>query len=168
MKSIPVAEIASRVNAQLPQGAFLCVNGQTPNVMTIGWGGLAYYWRRDVFVAPVRQQRHTYPLLMEGREFTVCVPKMGTMKQEIAQAGTLSGRDGDKFAAMGLAPMAAQEVSAPIIAGCDVYLECVVRAHNAFDGASTDEDIIKSAYPAGDFHTLFYGEIVACYVGEDE
>lgn len=166
MRDLAIDQVAALLSRQLPSGVFLCVGGETPNVMTVGWGGLAYYWRRDVFVAPVRQQRFTYPLLEKEGVFTISIPFEGTMQEALAKAGTLSGRDGDKFATIGLKTRKAQQLDAPVVPGCAYYLECRVRARTAFTQAETDGDIIAGTYQQGDFHTLFYGEIVACYAGE--
>ena len=150
---------------QLPKGIFLCVGGETENVMTIGWGGLSFYWGKNVYVAPIRPQRFTYPLLQKERAFTLSVPAPGAMKQELTKAGTLSGRNGNKFDAIGLQTARARVLNAPVIIGPDIALtlECVVLANNAFSLTGTDPAIVKATYAAHDFHTLFYGEIVACY-----
>lgn len=161
-----LSQIGAQLVDQLPKGVFLCVDGDVPNVMTIGWGGLAYYWRRHVFVAPVREQRHTYPMLKAAQAFTVCIPAPGDMADAVEKAGTLSGRDGDKFAAIGLQTQPAQKVGAPIIKGCAYYLECIVREQTDFSADNMDPSIVQGTYSAGDFHTLFYGEIVACYRGD--
>lgn len=166
MENIAIEAVAAAIADQLPRGAFLCVEGDTPNVMTVGWGGLAYYWKKHVYVAPVRQQRHTYPLLKAARRFTISVPHPGAMAKELAQAGTLSGRDGDKFEAMSLKTRQAKTMPVPVVEGCAWYLECVVLAENAFDAAGTDASIVDYTYKAGDFHTLFYGDVVACYAGD--
>lgn len=166
MQTIPMDQVAALVSRQLPKGIFLSVGGETPNVMTIGWGGLSFYWQRDVFTVPVRPQRHTYPLLKKAGAFTLSIPQVGTMHRELGKAGTLSGRDGDKFVAIGLSIQEGQKVAAPIIDGCACYLECVVRAEADFTGARTDPSITNYTYKAGDYHTLFFGEIVACYTGD--
>lgn len=158
---------AALIMDQLPEGAFLCVDGDVPNVMTVGWGGISYFWRKDVFIAPVRRQRHTYELLQKAGAFTLCVPKPGEMRRELALAGSLSGRDGDKFAAIGLQWKKARASNTPVIPECALILECVVRARNDFTGDLTDSSIIEYTYAAGDFHTLFYGEIVARYEGAE-
>ena len=149
---------------QLPKGIFLCVGG-TENVMTIGWGGLAFYWGKNIFVAPIRPQRFTYPLLEKEMAFTLSVPAPDTMTEELAKAGTLSGRDGNKFDAIGLHTMPARMVNAPVIVGPNIALtlECRVLATHDFTAAGTDRSIVRSAYAAHDFHTLFYGEILMCY-----
>lgn len=161
-----IGKMGALVAEQLPKGIFLCVGGDAPNVMTIGWGSLAYYWQRPVFVAPLRPQRHTYGILEREKAFTVCVPFPGAMAREIAQAGILSGRDGDKFRAIGLTTRKGRMIDAPVIEGCALYLECRVLAKNAFDRKDTDPSIVNYTYSAGDFHTLYYGEIVGAYAGE--
>lgn len=166
MREVPIERVAALVTPQLPKGIFLSVGGDVPNVMTIGWGGLAYYWRKDVFVVPVRPQRHTHPLLQAAGAFVLSVPHTDTMQAELAGAGTLSGRDGDKFAAMGLKTQPGRETDAPAVAGCALYLECRVLAQNDFTAARTDPSITDYTYRAGDFHTLFYGEIIASYAGD--
>lgn len=166
MSNNTMIQAAALIAEQLPRGIFLCVGGETPNVMTIAWGGLAEYWGKHVFVAPVRPQRFTYPLLAKERTFTICVPPVGQMIKEVAQAGTLSGRDGDKFKAIGLKTQPGRMVNAPVIQGSALVLECRVLAENAFSRALMDPATVNAIYPKDDFHTLFYGDIVASYSGD--
>lgn len=168
--TLSIDALAALVARQLPTGLFLCVPGDgpngTPNVMTIGWGAIGYFWRRDVFIAPVRPQRHTYGLLEKAGRFTVSIPEPGTMGKALAQAGTLSGRDGDKFQAIGLKTRMAQTMAVPIVDGCSMYVECVVRGKNTFATPQMDPEVVQSAYPAEDYHVLYYGEIIARYTGD--
>ena len=157
--------IASPLLAQLPKGIFLSVGGAAPNVMTVGWGGLSFYWGKDIFVAPIRPQRFTHAPLLQQKAFTLSVPAPESFAKELHLCGTLSGRDGDKFQAAGITPAAARAVDAPIVPGCAFYLECRVLATHAFTKEGTDPAIRQMTYTAGDFHTLFYGEIVASYWG---
>lgn len=163
MREVSMEKAAALIAEQLPTGAFLCVGGDTPNVMTIGWGGLTYYWKKHVFVAPVRRQRHTYAILEKQGCFTVCVPAPGTMLKAIGLAGSLSGRDVEKFSASGLTQKPGTVVDAPVVEGCALYLECITREAVDFSGEHMDPEIAAKHYPQADFHTLFHGEIVACY-----
>ena len=158
--------IATALAEQLPRGIFLCVGGDTPNVMTIGWGGLSFYWGKNIFVAPIRPQRFTHDLLQKQKTFTLCVPFARTMSEALQKAGTLSGKDGNKFEAMGLQTLPAANINAPVLPGCAYVLECSVLSQNRFTRPDTDPSISAKMYPADDFHTLFYGEILACYTGE--
>lgn len=157
--------IAGMLAEQLPIGIFLCVGGETPNVMTIGWGGYSFYWGKDLFIAPIRPQRFTHPLLQKEMQFTLCVPAKNTMKDALSKAGTLSGRDGNKFEAIGLTTVQAKMVNAPVIVDTDIalVLECRVLATNAFAAETMEPKIATGMYAKGDFHTLFYGEILTCY-----
>ncbi len=64
--------------------------------------------------------------------------------KEVQLAGSISGRDADKFEKTGLTPMDSLAVKAPCVKECAAHLECRV--------IDTKE--------AGD-HTLFIGKVVA-------
>ena len=46
------------------------------NTMTIGWGFLGIEWGKPIFVALVRESRHTKSMLDISGEFTVCSPRI--------------------------------------------------------------------------------------------
>lgn len=48
------------------------------------------------------------------------------LAQKVVQIGNCSGREHDKFAELGLTPMPAERVAAPLVAECFANLECVV------------------------------------------
>ncbi|GHU71811.1 hypothetical protein AGMMS49992_06500 [Clostridia bacterium] len=156
-------ELAPVIQRQLPQGLFLCVGGETPNTMTIGWGSLGIFWGRSVFTVPVRPQRFTYPLIQKEQSFIIGIPEDGALKEQRMQAGTWSGRDGDKFKRLGFTTVKSRVVDAPVITACKWQVECVVKAAMDLTLDNTKPDIVSTMYPAHDFHTLFMGEIVACY-----
>nr|MDD6334905.1 flavin reductase family protein [bacterium] len=146
-------------------GIFLTAGPHKPNTMTIGWGGINYYWGKPLFVVPVRYSRYTYPLLNEAGEFTVSVPAPGSdLKRALGIMGTKSGRDIDKYAAAGLTLAPGRALSTPVIAECGLHYECRVVMKQTMDPAGVLEaSILEKDYTAGNFHTLFYGKIVACY-----
>ncbi|MDR1262148.1 MAG: flavin reductase family protein [Oscillospiraceae bacterium] len=161
-----IVELAPIVQQQLPKGLFLCVDGGTPNTMTIGWGGTGIFWGKPVFTVPIRPQRFTYPLIQKAQAFIISVPDEGALLQERMQAGTWSGRDGDKFKRLGLETVKGRVVDAPAIKSCKWQIECVVKAAVDLTTDNTSADVVSAMYPARDFHTLFMGEIVACYETE--
>jgi len=161
MREIPYNEAAPLLIDRLAHGGvFLNTPG---NTMTIGWGSIGVYWGRPVFVALVRPQRDTYPRIQEAGQFTVSIPLGDDLKKELAFAGTQSGRDVNKFEGHGLTAVPAQKVACPIVQECALHIECVTRYAQTLDGVGMDAKILNHAYPEQDFHTLFYGEIVACY-----
>ena len=164
MKQISYLEAMALTTERMSDGGvFLSIGGETPNTLTIGWGAVGYYWRRPVFTAVIRPQRFSYaPLLKEGK-FTVSVPTKNPLKKELAFCGTKSGRDVDKFDGHGITMGKAQMFDAPIVNECGIHFECVVKLVQDMTPDRMDKEVIDSAYPAGDMHTMFFGEIVACY-----
>lgn len=142
-------------------GVFLSVPGD--NTMTIGWGSIGYYWGKPVFVAPVRPSRYTYGLIERAGCFTVSVPLTEEMKRPLALAGSLSGRDGDKFARCGLTRQQGRFIDCPVVKECALHFECVVRLRQDITSEGMDAQVLAGSYPSGDLHRLYFGEIVGCY-----
>lgn len=164
MKDIPYTEAMARTAYKLSHGgAFLSVGGPTPNTLTIGWASIGFFWNRPVFLAVVRLSRHTHGMLLSSGTFTVSVPTKNDLKQELAFAGTASGRDVDKFSGHGITAIPARKVDAPIVAECGLHFECRVRLTQDMTPDRMDPSVLKTAYPSGDLHTMFFGEIIACY-----
>ncbi|MBQ8508232.1 MAG: flavin reductase family protein [Clostridia bacterium] len=149
-------------------GVFLTAGGDTPNTMTIGWGSVGCIWSRPVFTVLVRPQRHTYEMLKNAGEFTVSVPTKNALKKELAFAGTQSGRDVNKFEGHGITAVPAQEVNAPIVKECGIHFECRTRLVQDMTADQMDPSIIDFTYKAGDFHTMFFGEILRCYTTDED
>ena len=110
----------------------------------------------------VRPSRHTYQMIEASGEFTVSLP-LKDMKAALGICGSKSGRDTDKFAAAGLKPTPARQIKTPVIEGCGLHYECRVVFKQTMDPAQLDQSITEEKYASGDFHTLYFGEILACY-----
>lgn len=148
-------------------GVFLNIAGETPNTMTIGWASIGYLWNRPVMTVLVRPQRHSYAMLKKAGEFTVSVPTRNSLRQELAFAGTQSGRDVNKFEGHGLTALPAQQVGAPIVGECGLHFECRVLLTQDMTGDQLDDDVARQSYPQRDYHTLFFGEILRCYTTDE-
>jgi len=156
--------------AQLPKGIFITVkdhSGKT-NTMTIAWGHIGVVWSRPVFIAYVRYSRHTYDMLLSAEDFTINVPKEGTLKEALKIAGTQSGRDIDKFKTAGLTLQNSRRVHTPIIKECELQYECKILYTQTQEPALIPDDIKQSHYKNHDTHIMFYGEIVDTYLTEDD
>lgn len=70
--------------------------------MTIGWGGITFFWGKPIFIVPVRQSRYTFQLIDKAQEFTVSVPLEVDMRKALAYCGKNSGRDVNKYNEIGL------------------------------------------------------------------
>ncbi|MBE5780861.1 MAG: flavin reductase family protein [Clostridiales bacterium] len=165
MKKLAYQETANAVlDAMLKGGVFLTAgNMEDANTMTIGWGAVEVMWGKGVFLAVVRPQRHTYSLLNKYDTFTVSVPTADPLKKELAICGSKSGRDLDKWEAAGLTKAPGQEVDTPIVKECGLHFECRILAKQTFEPVLMDGEVKDRWYAAHDYHTKFYGEIIACY-----
>ncbi len=137
--------------------------GGAHNAMTIGWGTFGIIWGRPMCVVLVRPSRYTYGLIEACRDFTVNVPDTG-MEKAAAFLGSASGRDLDKLARMGLTAEAGLKVSSPIISQCPISYECKVVHFNDVLPPHLSPAIDKGSYPSGDYHRVYFGEILATTV----
>jgi flavin reductase (DIM6/NTAB) family NADH-FMN oxidoreductase RutF len=160
--------LALTIQRMQEDGLLLVTTGTDgkPNVMTIGWGTIGPIWARPIFVVLVRHSRHSYQLMEQVRDFTVNVPP-----RELAAAanlcGSTSGREHDKFQEAQLTPIPSREVRSPVVRECVVHYECrtVHRVDVAPDALV--QSVREQSYRNGDFHRIYFGEIVACYADED-
>lgn len=149
---------------QLPRGAFLSVkSGNEKNTMTIGWGAIGFFWQRPVLIVGVRYSRHTYSLIEKATDFSVTVPLSGNFKKELAGAGSKSGRDIDKFTVFNLQAAAGKEIDSPVIGGCGLVYECRLIFKQIMEPELLNEELLNKFYKDGDYHVMYYGEIVSCY-----
>ena len=164
-RKIDVYENMNEIMKRLKTGILLTTkkDGKV-NTMTIAWGAIGIEWNKLVFMALVRQSRHTHGM-MEG-EFTVNIPIDDSAKKALSYCGTKSGRDTDKIADMGLTLIDGQEVDVPAIKELPMTLECRIIYEQNQDEKAIPDSIKKSMYPNSDYHTVFFGEIVAAYVIE--
>ena len=132
-----------------------------PNVMTIGWGQIGIIWRKPIFTVLVRPSRYTYKLIEETGDYTVnIVPP--SLKEVAQYCGTVSGRDHDKFKEKGLTAIPSSKVKAPIIKECVLHYECQIVYRNDLIPSELASGLVSALYPRGDFHRLYFGEILAC------
>lgn len=166
-KEITYDQYAAQFLTQLPRGAFLTVKaGEKINVMTIGWGSLGYIWQRPIMMVMVRQSRYTYQLMEEAADFSVSLPAPGELKQDLAIAGTKSGRDIDKFKESKLTAKNAREIVSPIIDECNLIYECRPLFKQIMEADKLSADIREKYYADNDLHVIYYAEILACYTRE--
>lgn len=134
--------------APVPAAMVSCGSMERPNIITVAWTGNICSGPAKAYIS-VRPERYSYGLIRESGEFVI-----NLTTAELVRAadfcGVKSGREIDKFAHLGLTPLAAQVVSCPIIGESPVSLECRVT------------DII----PLG-LHDMFLADIAAVQVEEE-
>jgi len=114
------------------------------NIITIAWAGTVCTNPPMVSIS-VRPERYSFPILKETGEFVI---NLTTRKLTYAAdyCGVKSGREIDKFKALGLTALKASQVRAPLIGESPVNLEC--RVHQVL--------------PLGSHH-MFLAEVVAVH-----
>ncbi len=137
-----------------------------PNTMAIGWGTVGIVWSRPMFVVLVRPSRYTYSCIEATGDFTVDVPTAG-MAEVVEFCGTVSGRDHDKFAEKSLTAAPGLKVKSPIIEECPVCFECKVVQNNDVIPDRFEPAIVSQCYPQGDFHRVYFGEILTVRADAD-
>lgn len=130
------------------------------NTMTASWGGLGVLWNKPVAFAFVRPTRHTYGFMERAGRFTLSFfPER--YRKALAFCGTHSGRDTDKAAATGLAPLAVAP-GAVSFKQARLVLVCRKLYTTDIDPARFVDPKIDRLYPKKDYHRLYVGEITTC------
>ncbi len=111
-----------------PLPAVMVSCGATPeeyNIITISWTGTICTDPPMCYIS-VRPIRHSYGIIRKNGEFVI-----NLTTKDLAYAtdwcGVKSGADHNKFAEMGLTPVKASRINAPIIKESPVNIECIVR-----------------------------------------
>lgn len=111
-----------------PLPAVLVSCGSDPsnyNMLTVAWVGTVCSNPAMCYIS-VQPKRHSYDIIKETGEFVI-----NLTNEDLARAtdwcGVKSGRDHDKFKAMGLTPMKGEKVNAPILLESPLSIECKVK-----------------------------------------
>ena len=166
---IGYTEYLKETNKMLGHGGLLLASTDVqgnPNAMTIGWGTVCIIWRMPIFIVLVRPSRYTFSLIEKTGDFTVNVPTP-ELKNEVLNFGTVSGRDQDKFKMKALTATPGKKVKAPIVEECAIHYECRVVHKNDVIPDELTEGIRTNAYHKGDFHRIYFGEILTVYADEN-
>ena len=95
------------------------------NIITVAWAGTICTNPPMVSIS-VRPERYSYPILKETGEFVLNLTTRDLV-YATDYCGVKSGREVDKFAHLGLTPLPADQVKAPLIGESPVNIECRVR-----------------------------------------
>ncbi len=130
------------------------------NFMTVGWGGIGYFWKHPLAIIMVRPSRYTYEFLEKYPDFTLnLLPK--EYSEKVAWCGAHSGRTVDKVKNTGLTPEAGRRVSAPAFAEAELVLECRKIYWSDLEPMRFLAEYIEGNYPTKDYHRIYFGEILA-------
>ena len=126
-----------------------CGEDGKPNAMTAGW---TFVVPGDpaLAVVAINKKNFTHSRLAEVKEFVYVYPG-ADMVREMLYCGTHSGRDEDKFEALGMQTQPALKVKPPLLSKALACFECKVAAE--IDHGS---------------HTIFVGRIEAAHTSDKD
>ena len=166
-------DYAGQICEAMKKGILLTTKaGDFVNTMTIGWGHMGIEWGLPIFVAYVRETRHTRQMLDDNGEFTVNVPTGSLDPKILGYCGSKSGRDVNKIADLDLTLEDPISISVPGIKELPLTLECKVIYKQKQDLSAIPEPILSRYYPADesgfrDYHYAYYGQILNAYLITD-
>ena len=111
-----------------PLPAVMVSCGSVPeeyNIFTVSWTGTICTDPAMCYIS-VRPIRHSYKIIKGNGEFVI---NLTTKSLAFATdwCGVKSGKDHNKFSEMGLTPVPASKIKAPLIKESPVNIECVVK-----------------------------------------
>jgi len=164
-KKVSVYDLPYNVFQEMKKNWFL-VSAKNPegkvNTLTAGWGGMGILWQKEVVTIYLRQSRYTKEFIDAQDYFTVSL--FDEHKKELAVLGSKSGRDCDKIAEVGFT---IEEVEGqPTFAESKCLLICKKMYQDDIKLEDIPQDVREEIYPDNDYHTMYVGEIVGCYVNE--
>lgn len=164
MKKISIKELKENVVSLFNDKWCLITAGtkDSYNTMTASWGAMGELWNKDVCFAFIRPQRYTKEFVERENLFTLSFfPE--EYKKALTFCGRNSGRDCDKAKETGLTPI---EIEGSMsFDESEIIIVCKKLAKQDIDPKDFLEDSIDPKnYPSKDYHTMYIGEVVACYI----
>ncbi len=137
-------------------------NGDSYNTMTASWGAMGELWNKDVCFIFIRPQRYTKEFVEREEYFTLSF--FGEeYKKALTFCGRYSGRDCNKAKETGLTAMSID--GSVSFEESEIVIVCRKIAQQDIDPKGfISGEIDSQNYPAKDYHTMYVGEVVSCYV----
>lgn len=123
MRDLPLAKVYQLLEPG-PVVLLTTARGGQPNVMTMSWHMMVEF-EPPLVACVVSNANHSFDALRKTGECVIAIPAVH-LAEKVVLVGNRSGRDGDKFTAVGLTPRAAAQVAAPLVEECFANLECRV------------------------------------------
>lgn len=81
-------------------------------------------WDPPLLAVSISQKRFTYQLIKKYKGFAIHPVASGMGEKVVDVFGSLSGRNADKFALLGVKPLRAKRIMAPILPNAPLTIEC--------------------------------------------
>ena len=95
------------------------------NIITVSWTGTICTDPTMCYIS-VRPGRHSYNIIKKNGEYVINLTTK-TLAFATDWCGVKSGKDHKKFSEMGLTPIPASKIKAPLIKESPVNIECIVK-----------------------------------------
>ena len=132
------------------------------NTMTASWGAAGVLWNKNVCFCFIRPGRYTRSFMDSNSIFT-----LSFFNEEYRGAlnicGTLSGKDTDKAKKAGITPANSPSGSV-YFSEARLMIECRKIYYQDLDPANFLDVGISGNYPKKDYHRMYAGEIIGCYI----
>ena len=139
-------------------------NEESYNTMTASWGAMGELWNEDVCSVFIRPQRYTYEFTEKNDRFTLSF-FTEEYKKALTFCGRYSGRDCDKAKETGLTPMPVD--GSMSFKESRLTLVCEKLYFQDLDPKGfVDESLDGKNYALKDYHRMYVGKIVSCYIEE--
>lgn len=101
-----------------------CGTMEHPNIITVAWTGTICTNPAMTYIS-LRKERHSYQLIKDSGTFAINLTTKNMVKAT-DYCGVKSGKDVDKFKAVGLTPIPGLTINTPIIKESPLTIECQV------------------------------------------
>ena len=123
MKPLPLSKVYALIEPG-PVVLLTTARKGRANVMTMSWHMMVEF-EPPLIACVCSGADYSFEALRTTGECVIALPAR-RLADKVVKVGNSSGRDLDKFAAFGLTPLPAEDVSAPLIKECFANLECRV------------------------------------------
>jgi len=160
LRTLPLSQVYRLIE---PGPVVLLTTAQEgrPNVMAMSWHMMMEF-NPPLIACVVSGANHSFAALRKTGECVIAIPT-ADLAALVVKIGNLSGRDVDKFEALGLASRPAALVAAPLLTDCCANLECrvadtaFVRKYNLFVLEVVKAWVDRAKGKAGTLHHKGFG-----------
>ena len=167
MRDVNYKIVAEKYISHLEDGGvfLMAKSAEKTNIMTIGWANIGRIWTKPIVMVAVKKSRFTFDIIDKANSFNINIP-ITNMREALIFCGTKSGRDFDKFKECNLTLIPAQKVETPIVNISGYHCECKIVHKSVMNPVYLSEEYRKTYYSDEEYHILYFGEILACYINE--
>ncbi len=162
MKEINIRDIKENPVSLIADGWGLVTAGNEEkfNTMTVSWGAVGEIWGKDAVFIFIRPQRYTFEFLEKEEIFTLSFYGE-EYKKALGFCGKTSGRDADKVAECGFAPLFTD--GGVTFEEAKYTIVCRKMASQFMDPNGFEDAAIENNYANKDYHKVYVGEILKVY-----